>query len=337
MRLTSVLQPFEMLAVEPIGRAEIHRHAVLDDLVLLEDLVEDFQRPAAVAHVVFGDDLEPVDGRLLAENVVVMRDAQADADAEVGVSVEAVGGHKFFSGRPQGCFHGHRCDRFAFRHKSKGRPAKQARPIGNSTSKSRSLNRLNLAAALAFAGVLAFAAVVAGLAAALPLQSFIPLQSCLSPSSATALTPTFTLETIVRGALDEALNDERAFVLVVEAERRLAEPAIRPPMAAAANIILVLFIGKSFRELVEITSTGSRDRSGPNGPLIQNQGGAPITHRRKSTCRKTRPHRVSKHLLCNGQDNAALGLSCWEIAARAAFHFSDADGKSQVTPPADCN
>ena len=34
------LQPREMLAVGPVGGAEVHRDAVLDDAVLLEDLVE---------------------------------------------------------------------------------------------------------------------------------------------------------------------------------------------------------------------------------------------------------------------------------------------------------
>jgi hypothetical protein len=62
--LDQILQALEMLAVQPIGGAEIHRHAVLHDFVLLENLVEHLERATGVAHVVFGDDLEPVAGRL---------------------------------------------------------------------------------------------------------------------------------------------------------------------------------------------------------------------------------------------------------------------------------
>ena len=63
------LEAFELLAVHAVGRAEIEGDAMLDDLVLFENLVQDVQRPAGVAHVVFGDDLEPIDGGLLAEDM----------------------------------------------------------------------------------------------------------------------------------------------------------------------------------------------------------------------------------------------------------------------------
>ena len=49
---------------ERLGRAEIHGDAVLHDAILLENLVEYLQRTAAIDHVVFGDDFEPVDDRL---------------------------------------------------------------------------------------------------------------------------------------------------------------------------------------------------------------------------------------------------------------------------------
>jgi hypothetical protein len=45
---------------------------VLDDLILLEDLVQDLQRASAFAHIVFADDLKPIDDRLLIENVPVV-------------------------------------------------------------------------------------------------------------------------------------------------------------------------------------------------------------------------------------------------------------------------
>ena len=82
-----------MLAVQLFGRAEIHRNAMLHHAVLLENLVENLQRPPAVDHEIFGDDLEPVDDRLLRENVVVMRHAQADAHAVIRESVKSIRRH----------------------------------------------------------------------------------------------------------------------------------------------------------------------------------------------------------------------------------------------------
>jgi len=61
--------------------------------VALGDLFEDVARPAAGVHEVFGDDLEPVHGRPLVEDVGEVDGAQADAQAEVGVS-EAGGDHQ---------------------------------------------------------------------------------------------------------------------------------------------------------------------------------------------------------------------------------------------------
>ena len=72
-----------MFAIQPIGRAEIHGHSVLHDAVLLENLIEHFERPAAVDHEIFRDDFEPIDDRFLFQDVTVMRHAQADADAVV--------------------------------------------------------------------------------------------------------------------------------------------------------------------------------------------------------------------------------------------------------------
>ena len=95
-RLGAFDQPLEflqMLAIEPVGRAEIHRHAMLHDAVLLEDLIEHFERTAAIDHEIFRDDLEPIDDRLLLQNVPVMRHAQADADAVVGEIVEWICRH----------------------------------------------------------------------------------------------------------------------------------------------------------------------------------------------------------------------------------------------------
>jgi hypothetical protein len=59
---------------------------VLHDAVLFKDLVEHFQRAPAVAHEIFRNDFKPIHRRLLGQNVVVMRHAQADADAVIGES-----------------------------------------------------------------------------------------------------------------------------------------------------------------------------------------------------------------------------------------------------------
>ncbi len=76
-----------------LGGAKVDGHAVLDDAVLLEDAVEDFERTAGVDHEIFGDDLEPVAGRFLFENVTVVGNTQAETDTVVGRAVERVGGH----------------------------------------------------------------------------------------------------------------------------------------------------------------------------------------------------------------------------------------------------
>jgi hypothetical protein len=65
---------------------------VLNDFVLLQDLVEDFEWAAAVNHEVFGNDFEPVASGFVGEDVVVMGDTQTDADAVGGEAVEWVRG-----------------------------------------------------------------------------------------------------------------------------------------------------------------------------------------------------------------------------------------------------
>jgi hypothetical protein len=66
---------------------------VLNDAILIEDAIEDGERTAAVDHVVFGDDLEPVDDGFLLEDVTVVRNAEADADSIVCEPVEAICWH----------------------------------------------------------------------------------------------------------------------------------------------------------------------------------------------------------------------------------------------------
>src|ERR1700751_2892690 len=69
------LEAPEVLAIERLGRAEVHGDTVLDDPVLLRD------------------DLEPIDNRSLREDMVVMRYAQSDADTVVIERIKAIGWH----------------------------------------------------------------------------------------------------------------------------------------------------------------------------------------------------------------------------------------------------
>ena len=83
-----------MLAAQAIGRAKIHRYAMLHDAILFENLIEHFERPAPIDHEVFRDDLEPIDDRFFLEDVAVMRHAQANADAVIVKIIEAICRHE---------------------------------------------------------------------------------------------------------------------------------------------------------------------------------------------------------------------------------------------------
>ena len=67
---------------------------MLNHSILVENLVENLERTPTVDHVVLRDDLKPVHERLLRENVVVVRNSQANTDSVVGISVEAIGRHR---------------------------------------------------------------------------------------------------------------------------------------------------------------------------------------------------------------------------------------------------
>ena len=82
-----------MLAIRSLGRAEIHRNAVLHHSVLLQNLIQDAQRPPAIDHEIFGDDLEPIHHGLARKNVVVVRRAQADPDSVIRETVKSIGWH----------------------------------------------------------------------------------------------------------------------------------------------------------------------------------------------------------------------------------------------------
>ncbi len=66
---------------------------MLNDPVLLKDPIEHLEWPAAIDHVVFRNDLKPVDHRLLGEDVFVMWNPQSDTDTIIGKGIESVGRH----------------------------------------------------------------------------------------------------------------------------------------------------------------------------------------------------------------------------------------------------
>jgi hypothetical protein len=92
--LNERLETFEMFTVWLFGRAEVHGNAVLDDAVLLENLVENFERPTSIAHEILGNDLKPIDDRLLFEDVAVMGYTQADTNTVFSEVVKLIGGHR---------------------------------------------------------------------------------------------------------------------------------------------------------------------------------------------------------------------------------------------------
>ena len=89
-------EPLEFLHVFPIqriGGTEVHRHAVLDNAILLQNLVEDVKRSSCIDHEIFRDDLKPIDRRLLRQDMLVVGDAKANANAVVGEVIEAIRRH----------------------------------------------------------------------------------------------------------------------------------------------------------------------------------------------------------------------------------------------------
>jgi hypothetical protein len=76
--LGALNEPLEALQVFRIGLAggaEIHGDAVLYYVVLIQNLVENLERPAAIDHVVFRDYLKPVHGRFPGQDVLIVRNA----------------------------------------------------------------------------------------------------------------------------------------------------------------------------------------------------------------------------------------------------------------------
>ena len=87
MRLDSLdqrLEPLQVIEIEFVTAAQRHGYAVHDHRVIPANRIEKIERLAAVDHVVFAQDFEPVDIlRLALEDVLVMLRAQAEAKAEI--------------------------------------------------------------------------------------------------------------------------------------------------------------------------------------------------------------------------------------------------------------
>ncbi len=78
-----VLELAQVVAVEFMRAANRQRHAVHHQRVLLADGIEKVESLATRYQVVFRDDLEPVDGRLLLKNGLVIGTAQAQAKTQI--------------------------------------------------------------------------------------------------------------------------------------------------------------------------------------------------------------------------------------------------------------
>jgi hypothetical protein len=76
----------KVLEVERIGAADGHRDPMHNDGVAFRDLIQHVARSTARIQKVLGDELEPVDVRLLLEDVAEMRSPKANPETEVGVT-----------------------------------------------------------------------------------------------------------------------------------------------------------------------------------------------------------------------------------------------------------
>lgn len=125
---------------------------MLDDPVLFEDGVEDFQRSSTIDKEIFGDDFEPIHHRLFLKDMPVVRDPEADSDSVVCPAVEGIGWHAEL---PVFAMGGRRWPH---------RPCEFNRLL---------FGTVGGATAFSFAAILAFAAVVSGLASAMTLAAIL--------------------------------------------------------------------------------------------------------------------------------------------------------------------
>jgi hypothetical protein len=212
------LQPAQVLAIERLGRAEIHRYAVLHDAVLLQDSVQRGQRTAAIHHEVLRDDLEPAHHRFVLQDVPVVRDAETHTDPVIGEPVESICRHLF----------GKCCGRGA------GTPVTE--PCHDRNARLPFLGSVGLvgtvggAAALTLASVLALAAGIAGLAAALALAGVLPLAGMLVLFACQMVPEDCPASELLEESLWPAELEETVFAF-----RRVIVPPSRPVNAAVST------------------------------------------------------------------------------------------------------
>src|SRR5258708_32864607 len=94
--LPQLLQPAEVFAIGLLCRSEIHGDSVLHDFVLIEDLIQNVQRPAAVNHEILGDNFKPVHDGFTRENMLIVRSAQANSNPVISKRVKATFRHVLF-------------------------------------------------------------------------------------------------------------------------------------------------------------------------------------------------------------------------------------------------
>jgi hypothetical protein len=133
---------------------------MLHNAILLENLVEHLQGAPAIHHEIFRDDFEPVYNRFFLEDMLVVRNAKANANAVVRLAVKSVRRHKeyYFKDEVEIRLKSGRTSRHAT-----GPPTLEFQLFGCRFTTVFS----GITAALAFARILSFAAVVATLTAAL--------------------------------------------------------------------------------------------------------------------------------------------------------------------------
>jgi len=146
---------------------------VLDDLVLFKNLIKDMEGTPSINHKIFGNNLEPIHRGLLFKNMPVVRDAEANADAVVGLTVKTIGGHR-----------------------EGGKPGRRSTPVCHEDN--LFLRSVGGATAFALAIVFAFATVITGFATACAFARVVTFASVLVG---------FCLPH--RGGLDGGLADHR--------------------------------------------------------------------------------------------------------------------------------
>src|SRR5258708_692283 len=92
-RVCKAFELAKIFEVERVGAADRQRNAVHDDRVTLGDLFKDVARSALRIHEVFGNHLEPIDRRMVFQDIREVYRSQAKAQTQVVVSEARRHGH----------------------------------------------------------------------------------------------------------------------------------------------------------------------------------------------------------------------------------------------------